>query len=355
MEARFVHLATIERVVSTLGKKSFLKQFTASPKIQITTGSYGDLLLVVRPSPSDSAQDFGSLISAATATHMTTNIRDQFFAVLEKAIERRAWEESARRHEKARASQKIASRKVGVDAIITKQKLQHKEAARLADTVLDGDMDTLMREATDLVQVIHKYVKTLESAQRSNKKGDDDDDEDRLELSHMLEDMGMTSASLPISGSAREYHEALARHLADFLRPKLKQVGGMMTLTDAFCFFNRARGTNMISPEDMLAALKMWPELPRLGLSQRDFASGVRVVQDDTILMQPKEILDKLTALSSQFESNGITTLDASKILSLSSAMLTHEQLMAAEQMGFLCRDVTLAGTRFFPNKFRNF
>ncbi len=38
------------------------------------------------------------------------------------------------------------------------------------------------------------------------------------------------------------YHQELSKELAEFLQPIMAQKGGMMTLTDIYCIFNRARG-----------------------------------------------------------------------------------------------------------------
>ena len=69
-----------------------------------------------------------------------------------------------------------------------------------------------------------------------------------------------------------------ASQLADFLVPRIDRAGGMMPLPDVYCLFNRARGAELISPDDLLTAAKL---LPSLGtrLTFRNFASGVLVVQ----------------------------------------------------------------------------
>ena len=52
----------------------------------------------------------------------------------------------------------------------------------------------------------------------------------------------------------------------------------MMPLPDVYCLFNRARGAELISPDDLLTAAKL---LSATGarLAFRQFASGVLVVQ----------------------------------------------------------------------------
>lgn len=55
-----------------------------------------------------------------------------------------------------------------------------------------------------------------------------------------------------------------------------------MPLPDCYCLFNRARGTELISPDDLLAAAKLLPQSSGERLAFRQFASGVLVVQSAT-------------------------------------------------------------------------
>jgi hypothetical protein len=43
--------------------------------------------------------------------------------------------------------------------------------------------------------------------------------------------------------------------LADFLEAPLRRSNGIITLPEAFCLFNRARGAELVSPDDIL---KVW-------------------------------------------------------------------------------------------------
>lgn len=321
-QARFLHLSNVHQV-ETAGASRVMAALK-SPKIALNT-YVGDLLLVFR--------------STSTNTSTATD-RDDMLQILQKALERRAWERASRLQAKQHTSSNVVKRKVGVDAILTKNALRHKEAAKLTDQAFEGDAETLLTEASELVAIIQKYVRTLES-QSTEKQ------EDASRLNDMLQDMGMTSA-LSRHDHRGDYYDTLARQLADFLRPKLKTAGGLMTLTDVYCYFNRARGTNLISPEDLLQAMECMKDL-KLGMSQRDFPSGVRVVQedafDDTVMAQ------RLEALA---DTSGITALDAGRALHI-SALLANEQLLSAERMGYICRDNTLETIRFFPNRFRDF
>ena len=225
-------------------------------------------------------------------------------------------------------------------------------------------IDSFLREATELIKVIEKYSATIERerAASSGNRGGDKSGKDTEKLVGMLENMGMASAlSAKQSGSGSAYHKQLARQLVDFLRhnDKLTKAGGMMTLTDVYCLFNRARGTNMISPEDLIKAIDLMKEL-NLGISKRSFASGVMVIQDDAfddeIMAQKLAELASSSMDSSQSKNNivgGITVMDVCRSLK-TSALLANEQLLSAEQMGWLCRDYTIEGVRFFPNLFKS-
>jgi len=58
----------------------------------------------------------------------------------------------------------------------------------------------------------------------------------------------------------------------------LEHHGDMLLLTDIYCMYNRARGTDLVSPDDVLAACRELERL-RLGMKLRRFNTGVLVVQ----------------------------------------------------------------------------
>jgi ESCRT-II complex subunit VPS36 len=357
-EARFLHLSNIHQVQASGGAS--MRHWNASYKLIVSTYTYGDLLLAFRSSGSSSED------------------RDACQHQLDKALERRAWEMATRLQHQQQASASVAPirRRVGVDHILTKNKLKHQTAKKLTDDALSGDADQLLQEAAALLQVIQKYVALLAKKQPpmnttdgSSSTTDNDNDSnsnsnnnnnkaDVEKLGSLLQDMGMTSALTKSqvsnkagggsshkkgNGQPDEYIELIARQVADFLLPKLPQMGGIVCLTDVFCLFNRARGTNLISPEDLRQACQLLGDL-QLGLSQRTFPSGIVVVQLDD-LYDTRQQGDRLVALCPT------TALEASPLLKL-SPLLALEQLEDAERQGLLCRDVTLETTRFYPNRF---
>jgi ESCRT-II complex subunit VPS36 len=333
---RFIHLSNVHVIQST-GGPSFSSPF-GSYKIILSTYTYGDIIFAfVTPKGSNGKEP-----------------RDTSSQQIQKALQRKLWEQQQRLQEKQTSQQTKTKRKVGVDHILTKHKLRHEHASKLADDALSGDAEQLLQEAGELLQVIQRYTVML---QKYNTPAEGSDDPDQQKLVGLLADMGMTSATAinttinhPRNNrDKQEYYELTARQIADFLIPRFQKQSKesanavpMMTLTDVYCLFNRARGTNLLSPEDVQQSCAVLHEL-NLGLSQRVFPdSGVIVVQYDRQLRMTENRIVGMCPT---------TPLEASHVLKL-SPLLALEQLEEAERLGWVCRDVTLETIRFYPNKF---
>jgi len=271
--------------------------------------------------------------------------RDQMLNEIQSSLKRQLWlqqkleEDNLEKRELKRKTQ----HKVGVGAILEQNQRRHQEAANVAKVAFD-DIDSFMKEASQLAKVIQKYVATLE---KQKEIGEED-----LKLTNMLQNMGMASA-LTKEKLGDLYFDNLARQICDFLA-KMKNTKnvlwkeGMMTLTDFYCIFNRARATNFISPQDLMICLDLCTELD-LGFSKRVFDSGVIVIQDFDF---DEDVMDKkLQTLVADAEKKSVTAMDVSRLLKI-NVILATEHLLLAEKREILCRDVTLEGIRFFCNSF---
>ena len=127
----------------------------------------------------------------------------------------------------------------------------------------------------------------------------------------------------------------------------------MMTLTDVFCRVNRARGMELLSPEDLLNACKALNSSPSSSSSPLPplrfvtFPSGVSVLQltshsQEALALATKELLEERTSL---------TATELARCVGV-SVVLAKERLLAAESMGWACRDDTVEALRFYPNRF---
>lgn len=75
--------------------------------------------------------------------------------------------------------------------------------------------------------------------------------------------------------SDSQYFKKLANQLNEILLQPIEEIGGMMSLSDVFVRVNRARGLELLSPEDLLSACRLL-EPP---LMLRQFPSGAMVLQ----------------------------------------------------------------------------
>jgi len=363
VDARFVHLSNVRSVVPT-GGPSLLSP-NSTHKIVLSTKTYDELVLVFR---SGGGPD-----------------RDWSLKEFSKALERKRWEAATRLQEQRAKVDASLGDRVGLDKILAKNAMRHRQNARLAEDALSGDSENLLQEAAGLLRVIQKYTVLVQKLDGNDRVGGGDDGDDDAQaatkLRGLLSDMGMTSAlsQSKVAGSVgkgfagmgrssatdqnlRDYHEVTARQVADFLIPKLRKraasgksssgasnSGGMMSLTDVYCLFNRARGSNLISPEDLRASCALLGSTVKVGLSMRTFPSGVVVLQLDDLAVESTNYEARRALID--LCAGGRTALEASHVLKL-SPLLASEQLEEAERLEWLCRDVTLSTVRFFPNKF---
>ena len=111
--------------------------------------------------------------------------------------------------------------------------------------------------------------------------------------------------------------------------------------------YNRARGVALVSPDDLVRAAAQFAPLG-LPLCARTFPSGVAVVQ--LAALDPRAAAATLAAAVAAAGHLSAAQLAHARGV---SAVLALEDLLAAEALGLLCRDDTVEGLAFFPNRFR--
>lgn len=82
--------------------------------------------------------------------------------------------------------------------------------------------------------------------------------------------------------AGKNYFVELAREVEKFLSSVLEKFGGMLALVDVYCMYNRARGTDLISPEDLLIACEKLTEMSEK-VTLKSYTSGVKVIQSSTL------------------------------------------------------------------------
>uniref|UniRef100_A0A6M2EQK7 Vacuolar protein-sorting-associated protein 36 n=1 Tax=Populus davidiana TaxID=266767 RepID=A0A6M2EQK7_9ROSI len=240
-------------------------------------------------------------------------------------------------------------RLVGVSGILRKEQEKWESTDKSLQEAFH-DLNALMRKAKEMVILAEKMrQKLLSGSSSQSSSGNDEEMGSKEEMQDWLLSVGIVSPVTKESAGAM-YHQQLSRQLADFVRIPLEKAGGMINLIDIYCLFNRARGTELISPEDLLQACSLWEKFD-VPVMLRKFDSGVKVIQnkshsDEEVFARIKNLVSKPEALRS-----GITASDAAMTLGIAPAM-AKEHLLTAESKGLLCRDISPDGFCFFINLF---
>ena len=232
-----------------------------------------------------------------------------------------------------------------------------------------ADMTALMAKAKEMVTLAEHFQRALDAKTRErSRSGGGDDDDDAAEMAEAVAAMGIKSPVTRESAGAL-FHQQLARQLADWLEPVLRSRGGILPLPDVFCLFNRARGSELVSPEDVLRACELWERLGCAPRSRR-FESGVRVAQspdlrDDEVCAT---LADALSAGAGAGGDGGggsgggassgtggrLDAFGAANVLGVAPTV-AGEFLAMAEGHGIVCRDDGPDATWFYPNRFPEF
>ncbi|KAK6618555.1 hypothetical protein RUM43_012946 [Polyplax serrata] len=191
------------------------------------------------------------------------------------------------------------------------------------------DLSKLMAKAKEMVAISQSIANKIKE-----KQGGITEDETVQFKSYLLSlgiDDPVTRESYK---SNDQYFTNLAKQIAEVLLVPLEEVGGMMTLTDAYCRINRARGLNLLSPDDLLAACKLMDQLD-LPVVLRQFDSNVRILQlktcDD----------EAIVAVTSDYlkENKMVTSSQLAQELGI-SLTLAHERLLTTEKSGYAVQEV---------------
>ena len=227
------------------------------------------------------------------------------------------------------------------------------------------DLDALMTSAKEVIALAEEFRKQTDNGTNGESA------EARNLLSDSASVLGLiTTKDMLGTSSTSEtlYITELARNLAEFLtddrKGVLRKEGGIMSLVDLWAVFNRTRnGIELVSPLDFEKAATMWESL-NLPIRLRRFKSGLLVVQEKnrtdakTIasllswLREPQYTMNASDVeLLHQPFGGGATAQETAERFHWSVGVAT-EELEMAEEIGALCRDQCLDGTRFWENYF---
>jgi len=253
----------------------------------------------------------------------------------------------------------------GVGGVMRRQEREREQTATLTSEAF-SDLEQLMQSASEIVTLADRFSAAVRAKQarqhqqqRQQQQSSDGKKEEEEDFFSILNDMGIANPATKRACGSR-YHTELAKELADFLSIHLKRHSktGAMPLTDLYALVNRARGTELISPNDLYqACLQMKPL--GLGFEFKTFESGVAILQSTSLNddMVAKRIISLFEAQIENGSSRMDANLSAVELAAQSSVtlQLAFEQLQMAEERLLLCRDESVRGVFFFLNLFDEF
>ncbi|KAH9295024.1 hypothetical protein KI387_038612, partial [Taxus chinensis] len=342
-------------IAQVFSPKKSLKNMFSKPRMR--------LLIWVSPDgkisplgPSKAARSVG--LTLVLRGHV---VPDAFVARLREIMRSREWEHDSNSVENVDkqvggvvegdgGSSRMRASMAGVSGILRKEQEQWEETDKSLHEAFQ-DLNALMSKAKEMVMLAEK-MRTKLLAGSTGQSGAVNDDEmgTKQEMQDWLLSVGIASPVTKETAGAL-YHQQLSRQLADFVKIPLERAGGMVALVDVYCMFNRARGTELISPEDLLQACAIWEKL-NVSVILRRFDSGVMVIQSKA--RSDAEVFARITDLVVKPEAlqTGVGASEAARTLGVAPA-LAKEYLLMAESKGFLCRDDGPDGLRFYINFFK--
>lgn len=258
----------------------------------------------------------------------------EFFNAFSEAIAKKAWEDLS--HNYAQGKQYRAGI-VGIE-----RQIRHRNEAT-GETISEAfeDLKCLMKMAKEMVNLSKGVSQKLK-----DKKGDVSEDETVQFKSYLLS-LGISDPVTKAEyGTGMTFHAELAKQLSEFLLKPLQEAGGILSLTEVYCRVNRARGVELISPEDLLNACQM---LEKLGLPMKlhKFDSGVMVLRLDSY-----DTAKEAKKIGEMLQEKGSLTADELSVLTKVTLVIAKERLLNLEKKGIACRDDSIEGLRFYPNRF---
>lgn len=265
-------------------------------------------------------------------------LENNFLQIINDTIQSKKWEIFSPAASLSQApNMKLRTGIVGIErGIQEKQKATDESISKAFQ-----DLSKLMDMAKDMVNLSKNISQKIRE-----KQGDITEDETVRFKSYLLS-LGIDD---PVTRndfrSENQYYKELARQLADILEQPITEVGGMMALTDVYCRVNRARGLELLSPEDLIQACHMLKQL-NLPIRLREFDSGVKVLQ-----LQSHSDANVVKNTAVALEDHGsLTAEELAQAIGI-SVLLAKERLLTAEKHGKACRDESIEGLRFYPNQF---
>ena len=175
------------------------------------------------------------------------------------------------------------------------------------------------------------------------------------EIQEVMFNMGMTEnftshVSKEISG--KKFYQDLAREIEKFLDKVItsERFSGVIGLIDLFCLYNRARGTDLVSPEDLNVACAALDGFSTKYMLKCYPKSGIKTIQLKSF--NEAQYYEKLGKLLEEYP--GMTADRIASYLKI-NVVVMREQITQAEILGYICVDESHEGLRYHQNLIKTY
>jgi len=243
--------------------------------------------------------------------------------------------------------EEFTTRAVGIAGIMRREQEKTREANAALSCAFQ-DIDSLLMQAKTLVEIADRIKIAREREARAGAAAGQQDAKEQAEFDSYLAQLGISNPVTKESCGS-DFHQALARELSTMCVQLMQRKGPMITLPDLYCIYNRARRSDLVSPEDLMTACQL---LEKLNLPVRlfKFDSGVLVVK--SVEMDESVVSKQIANLIK--ENGPLTALDISRLRNV-PLTLAREEIATAEKNQVLCRDETFEGVVYYVNFFNDY
>ncbi|XP_033100053.1 vacuolar protein-sorting-associated protein 36-like [Anneissia japonica] len=175
----------------------------------------------------------------------------EFFRCLSEELRRKRWEHA----QPATVAVKPKEIRAGIVGIERRIEEKRKETDSTISKAFE-DLNKLMDKAKEMVNLSKTISNKIKERQGSITENE------TIQFKSYLLSLGISNpVTRETHGSGSNYHIELAKQLSEFLKQPIEESGGMMALTDVYCRINRARGMELLSPDDLVDACKQFDYL----------------------------------------------------------------------------------------------
>jgi len=206
------------------------------------------------------------------------------------------------------------------------------------------DLRSLMENAREMTLLANRLTEQNKGQQQGE------------EANQLQREMTLLGIGSPVSrdqiSNPDEYERELSRQVYDYLMQVHYSVNTPISLIDLYCLYNRARGTDLISPEDLLRAVQLFPRLGLHKWSVLHFPSGLYALVPDTRTQGQDALIGLAQHIAQLIASQGPLTSSQLATRAHMSLALTLHATGHAEHLGLICRDETVQGIVWWNNIF---